>query len=152
MPYEHHRDAFTVSDDPARLDVEAIHDYLAHHSYWAEGIPRDVVARGLEHSLCFGLYDGARQIGLARMITDRATFAYLCDVYVLEEYRGRGLGKWLMDRVMAHPDLQGLRRLQLVTRDAHELYRPLGFAEPTQPGRHMEIVRPGIYKRPATRS
>ncbi len=80
------------------------------------------------------------------MINDRATFAYLCDVYVLEEYRGRGLGKWLMDCVMAHPDLHGLRRLHLVTWDAHELYRPLGFTEPTQPGRHMEIVRPEIYK------
>jgi GNAT superfamily N-acetyltransferase len=144
--HEHHRDAFTVSDDPARLDVEAIHDFLAHHSYWAEGIPREVVARGLEHSLCVGLYDGGRQIGLARMITDRATFAYLCDVYVLEEYRGRGLGKWLMDCVMAHPDLTGLRRLHLVTWDAHELYRPLGFTELSRPERHMEIVRPDIYK------
>lgn len=146
MPYEHHRDTFTVSDDPARLDVEAIHDFLSHHSYWAEGIPHMLVARAVEHSLCFGLYDGTRQIGLARMITDRATFAYLCDVYVLPDYRGRGLGTWLMECVMAHPDLARLRRMHLVTRDAHEVYRPLGFTELSQPGRHMEILRPDVYK------
>ena len=147
MPYEHHHDGFTVSDDPSRLDIDAIHDHLSHHSYWAEGIPREVVARAVANSLCFGLYDGERQIGLAQMITDRATFAYLCNVYVLPDYRGKGLGKWLMRSVMDHPDLAGLRRMHLVTRDAHELYRPLGFTELSQPGRHMEIVRPDIYKK-----
>ena len=146
MPYECHHEGFTVSDDPSRLDVDAIHDYLAHQSYWAEEIPREVVARAVENSLCFGLYDGVRQIGLARMITDRATFAYLCDVYVLPDYQGKGLGKWLMRCVMEHPDLAGLRRMHLVTRDAHELYRPLGFTEPSHPEHHMEIARPGIYK------
>jgi GNAT superfamily N-acetyltransferase len=148
MPYECHQSPFTVSDDPARLDVEAIHDYLAHHSYWAQEIPREVVARAIASSLCFGLYEGARQIGLARMITDRATFAYLCDVYVLPDYQGKGLGKWLMQCVMEHPDLAGHRRMQLVTRDAHELYRPLGFSELSSPERHMELVRPDVYKRP----
>jgi GNAT superfamily N-acetyltransferase len=142
---EHSRESFTVSTDPARMDVDAVHAFLAT-SYWAEGIPRETVERALRGSLCFGLYEGDRQIGLARMVTDRATFAYLCDVYVLPEFRGRGLGTWLMECVMEHPDLQGLRRLSLVTRDAHELYRPFGFTEIQSPGRHMEIVRPGLYK------
>lgn len=143
------RDGFTVSTDPARLDVDAIHAFLTT-AYWCEGIPRETVAKSLARSLCFGLYqedgEGPRQIGLARVITDGATFAYLCDVYVLPEFRGRGLGHWLMEHVMAHPDLQGLRRFSLVTRDAHELYRSFGFTEVQSPGRHMEIVRPGLYK------
>ena len=146
MLHEHHRDGFTVSTDPARLDVDAIHAFLTA-SYWAEGIPRETVERSLRGSLCFGLYEQDVQIGLARVITDGATFAYLCDIYVLAERRGRGLGQWLMECVMAHPDLQGLRRFYLVTRDAHELYRPFGFAEVQDPGRHMEIARPGLYKR-----
>jgi len=141
------RDGFTVSTDPALLDVDAVHAFLTT-SYWAEGIPRETVERALRNSLCFGLYEGCRQIGLARVITDGATFAYLCDVYVLPEMRGRGLGTWLMECVMAHPDLQGLRRFSLVTRDAHELYRPFGFMEIKSPERHMEIVRPGLYKKP----
>ncbi|HEV2853441.1 MAG TPA: GNAT family N-acetyltransferase [Thermoanaerobaculia bacterium] len=141
------RDGFTVSTDPARLDVDAVHAFLTT-SYWAEGIPRETVERSLRNSLCFGLYEGRRQIGLARVITDGSTFAYLCDVYVLPEMRGRGLGTWLMECVMAHPDLQGLRRFYLVTRDAHELYRPFGFTEIQSPERHMEIVRPGLYKKP----
>jgi GNAT superfamily N-acetyltransferase len=146
MIHEHHRDGYTVSTDPERLDVEAVHAFLTA-SYWAEGIPRETVERSLRRSLCFGLYEGGRQIGLARVITDGATFAYLCDVYVLPELRGRGLGRWLMERVMAHPDLQGLRRFHLVTRDAHELYRPFGFDEVQNPGLHLEIARPGLYKR-----
>lgn len=149
MPFERRQDDFTVSTDPDRLDLEAIHAALSRE-YWSIGIPRETVARALRGSLCFGLYvvEGqreGRQIGLARVITDAATFAYLCDVYVLSEFRGRGLGKLLMRTVMDHPDLQGLRRFSLVTRDAHELYRPFGFAEITRPDRHMEIVRPDIY-------
>jgi ribosomal protein S18 acetylase RimI-like enzyme len=142
---EYHRDGFTVSTDPARLDVDAIHAFLTT-AYWCEGIPRETVARSLAGSLCFGLYQGDRQIGLARVITDFTTFAYLCDVYVLPEFRGQSLGHWLMEHVMAHPDLQGLRRFSLVTRDAHELYRPFGFTEVKSPERHMEIVRPGLYR------
>jgi ribosomal protein S18 acetylase RimI-like enzyme len=145
-PIEHQRDGFTVSTDPERLDVDAVHAFLTT-AYWSEGIPRETVARALAHSLCFGLYGERRQIGLARVITDSTTFAYLCDVYVLPEYSRRGLGRWLMECVMAHPDLQGLRRFSLVTRDAHELYRPFGFTEIASPGRHMEIVRPGLYKK-----
>lgn len=145
MLSEHHRDGFTVSTDPARLDVDAVHAFLTT-SYWAEGIPRETVERSLRGSLCFGLYEGDCQAGLARVVTDGATFGYLCDVYVLPELRGRGLGTWLMECVMAHPDLQGLRRFSLVTRDAHELYRPFGFQEIRNPEGHMEIVRPGLYK------
>jgi GNAT superfamily N-acetyltransferase len=149
MSYEHHRDGFTVSTDPARFDLDAIHAFLST-SYWAEGIPRPLLERAIGNSLGFGLYAGnpesERQIGFGRVITDGATFAYLCDVYVLPELRGQGLGAWLMECVMAHPDLQGLRRFSLVTRDAHALYRPLGFTEIESPGRHMEIARPGLYK------
>jgi ribosomal protein S18 acetylase RimI-like enzyme len=145
MSYECHRDGCTVSTDPARFDLDAIHAFLSM-SYWAEGIPRPLLERAIRHSLGFGLYEKERQIGFARVITDGATFAYLCDVYVLPEHRGRGLGKWLMECVMAHPELQGLRRFSLVTRDAHALYRPFGFTEIRSPERHMEIARPGLYK------
>jgi GNAT superfamily N-acetyltransferase len=148
MSFERHRGNFTVSTDPGRLDLGAIHAFLST-SYWAEGIPRETVERALRHSLCFGLYEEeGRQIGFARVITDTATYAYLCDVYVLPEWRGQGLGTWMMEQVMDHPDLQGLRRFSLVTRDAHELYRPFGFTEISNPGRYMEIARPGIYKNP----
>ncbi len=142
---EHRRGPFLVSTDPARLDAPAIHAYL-RISYWAEEIPLDVVRRSLEHSLCFGLYEGSRQIGLARVISDYTTFAYLCDVYVLPERQGQGLGKWLMECVMSHPSLQGLRRLMLATSDAHGLYRRFGFTEPAAPDRLMEITRPGMYR------
>ncbi|HJR63529.1 MAG TPA: GNAT family N-acetyltransferase [Gemmatimonadaceae bacterium] len=141
---EYTRDGLVVSTDPRRLDVDAIHAYLTR-SYWARGIPRALVARSLNHSLCFGLYEGARQIGFARAVTDRATFAYLADVYVLEEYRGRGLGKWLVECAMAHPELQGLRRWVLVTRDAHGLYRELGWSPLGDPSSYMEIRVPNAY-------
>jgi GNAT superfamily N-acetyltransferase len=145
---EWQRDGFVVSTDPERLDVEAIHRFLAS-SYWAAAIPRETVARSLRHSLCFGLYHGSETIGLARVVTDRATFAYLCDVYVLAPWRGRGLARWMMECVMAHPDLQGLRRFNLVTRDAHRLYRPFGFVPPADPGAYLERRDPEVYKRRA---
>ena len=128
------------------MDLEAIHDFLTH-CYWSEGIPRSTVEKAMKHSLCFGLFDGSKQIGLARVISDYATYAYLCDVYVLESYRGRGLGTWLMSCVMKHPDLQGLRRFTLLTRDAHRLYRKFGFAESKNPSRYMEIHDAEVYKR-----
>ena len=138
------REQYSISTDPRRLDIDAVHAYLTR-SFWAEGISRTLVAKAMAHSLCFGLFDGASQVGFARVVTDRATFAYLCDVYVLESHRGHGLGKWLIEAVMAHPDLQGLRRFQLVTRDAHGLYERHGFAAPDDPNRHMEIFRHGMY-------
>jgi len=126
------------------MDLDAVHAYLTR-SYWAEGISKNLVARSIEGSLCFGLLDGSRQIGFARVVSDGATFAWLCDVYVLEEHQGRGLGTWMMRELMMHPDLQGLRRWGLVTRDAHGLYEKVGFAAPANPAGLMEIARPGMY-------
>jgi GNAT superfamily N-acetyltransferase len=146
VPFERRREKFCISTDPDRLDIQAMHAYLSR-SYWAEGIPLEVVTKSVEGSLCFGLFEGSRQIGLARVITDRATFAYLCDVYVLEEYRGQGLGKWLMEAVRSHPDLQNLRRFVLLTRDAHGLYEQFGFTRLGDPSRYMEIADPEVYQR-----
>jgi GNAT superfamily N-acetyltransferase len=140
------RGAFEVSDDPARLDVEAIHAFLSE-SYWAAGIPRDVVERSLRGSLCFGIYQGERQVGFARCVTDRATYAYLADVFVLPSHRGRGLSRWLMECIAAHPDLQDLRRWNLVTRDAHGLYAQHGFVPPRNPERYMEKLDGDVYAR-----
>ena len=140
------RGDYTISTDPARMDLDAIHAYLSQ-SYWAEGVPRAIVERSLLGSLTFGLFHDSSQVGLARVVTDRATFAYLCDVYVLEDHQGRGLGRWLIETVMAHPDLQGLRRFSLVTRDAQDLYSKFGFGALASPDRHMELVRPGLYLR-----
>jgi GNAT superfamily N-acetyltransferase len=136
---------YRITTDLEQLDIDAIHAYLSR-SFWAEGIPKATVAKSIANSLCFGLFDGDNQVGFARVVTDRATYAYLCDVYVLETHRGEGLGKWLIETVMAHPDLQGLRRFQLVTRDAHGLYRRHGFDTPRHPERQMEIFRHGMYK------
>lgn len=140
------RGPFQISTDAARLDLGLIHGALAA-SYWAAGIPRDVVERAIAHSINFGLFQQERQIGFARVITDRATFAYLADVFVLDEFRGRGLGKWLVGAVREHPELQGLRRWMLVTRDAHGLYGPLGFGPLAHPERVMEIHAPSVYHR-----
>jgi GNAT superfamily N-acetyltransferase len=136
---------YEISTDPARLDADAIHAYLSR-SYWAEGIPLAVVERSLAGSLAFGLYHQGKQVGLARVITDRATFAYLCDVYVLEDHRGHGLGEALMEAMHAHPDLQNLRRQVLVTRDAHELYRRFGWSSLARSEGYMEILQPDVYR------
>jgi GNAT superfamily N-acetyltransferase len=137
--------AYRISTDVNAMDVDAIHAYLSR-SYWAQGIPRDVVAKAIAGSLCFGIFENEQQVGFARVTTDRATFAYLCDVYVLEDHRGRGLATWLMEVVVAHPDLQGLRRFLLATRDAHGLYEKFGFVPLARPEIFMEINRPGIYR------
>ena len=147
------RDGLRISTDAARLDVNVIHGYLAR-SYWATGIPREIVERSIHSSLCFGIYEAAgpgsgeseKQIGFARVITDKATFAYLADVFVLEGWRGRGLSKWLLETILAHPDLQGLRRFCLGTRDAQGLYARYGFSNPKDPSRWMEVLRSDVYQ------
>jgi GNAT superfamily N-acetyltransferase len=140
------RGEFTISTDRALLDRDAIHAFLAA-SYWAGGIPRETLDRAIENALCFGIYDGDRQVGFARVVSDFATFAYLADVFVVDSHRGRGLSKWLMEVIMGHPRLQGLRRWSLATRDAHGLYARYGFRRPENPDRLMEIVDPEIYLR-----
>ncbi|HZS06927.1 MAG TPA: GNAT family N-acetyltransferase [Blastocatellia bacterium] len=135
----------SVSTDKSRLDIEVIHRFL-FGSYWAEGVPIEVVRKSVENSLRFGVYDGESQVGFARIISDFATYAYLADVFILESHRGRGLAKLLMKEIMNHPELQGLRRFALATRDAHGLYRQFGFTELRKPESQMEIARPGIYK------
>jgi len=138
------RDEYTISTDPTCLDLRVIHGFLAQ-SYWAEGIPMDVVRRSVDGSLNFGLYHRSRQVGFARVITDRATFAYVGDVFVLDAHRGKGLATWLMQTILAHPDLQGLRRLLLATRDAGRLYAKVGFQPLATPERYMEIHVPRLY-------
>jgi GNAT superfamily N-acetyltransferase len=138
---------YVVSDDPVRLDIAYVHAFLTG-SYWSPGIPCDVVERAIANSLPLGLYGPAgRQAGFARVITDRATYAYVADVFVDEAHRGKGLGKLLMRAVMSHPDLQELRRWSLATRDAHALYRQFGFRDLPHPERFMEIADPDVYKR-----
>ena len=142
---EHRRGEFVISTDRARLDLDQIHKFLTN-CYWAKGIPREVVARSIENSLCFGVYDSeGKQIGFARVVTDFATVAYLGDVFVLESHRGRGLSKWLMECIMRHPSLQNLRRWILLTGDAHGLYSQFGFTAVQAPERYMEIHRPDVY-------
>lgn len=129
--------SYSVSTDQSRLDLETVHGFLKD-SYWAREVPKAVVERSVENSLCFGLYWGDEQVGFARVVTDRATFAYLADVFVVERHRGQGLGKWLMEVVLSHPELQGLRRWMLATADAHELYRRCGFTGLGKPDIFME--------------
>jgi GNAT superfamily N-acetyltransferase len=134
-----------VTTDRSRLDLDMIHGFLTT-SYWAWGIPREMVARSMESSLCFGAFDEGRQVGFARVISDRATFAYICDVFALESHRGNGVGKRLMAAIVSHPELQGLRRWTLFTRDAHGLYRQFGFGSPGHPERLMEAVDSDPYR------
>jgi N-acetylglutamate synthase-like GNAT family acetyltransferase len=138
--------SYEITTDVSRMDVDAIHAYLTR-AYWSVGVPKAIVERAIAHSLCVGvLHDGA-QVGFARMVTDRATFAYLADVYILEAHRRRGLSKRLMETIMAHPDVQGLRRMLLATRDAHGLYAQYGFVPLAAPDRFMERHDPTVYQR-----
>ena len=143
---EHRRGEFLISTSRERLSLDVIHDFLTN-CYWAKGIPREVVARSIEHALCFGIYDkeGA-QVGFARVISDFATIAYIGDVFVLESHRGQGLGKWLMQCITQHPALRNLRRWILATRDAHRLYSQFGFTPVKAPERFMELHNPDVYK------
>ena len=145
MVHEWRRGVYLISTDRDRLDIATIHGFLTT-SYWAAGVPIEVVKRSIEHSLNFGLFQDDRQVGFARVITDYATFAYLSDVFVLEPFRGRGLSKWLMQVIVAHPELQGLRRWMLLTRDAQGLYRQVGYAPLANPERAMERYFPDIYR------
>ncbi len=147
---ESRRGNLLISTDQSRLDIDAIHDFLSH-SYWeTKGMPRESLERAVRGSLCFGIYDGNRQVGFARVVTDGATFAYLCDDYVLESHRGQGLGKWLMQSVFDHPDLQALHRWVVVTRDSR-LYEKFGFTPVKEPATYLEIVEPfGRQPEPAT--
>ncbi|HYB02564.1 MAG TPA: GNAT family N-acetyltransferase [Ktedonobacteraceae bacterium] len=145
MIQEWQQGEYLISTDKHLLDIPAIHCFL-EASYWAEGIPFETVKKSIDHSLSFGLYTQGKQIGFARVITDYATYAYIGDVYILEDFRGQGLSKWLMRVIADHPELQGLRRWILLTRDAHELYRKTGFTAPRNPERYMEKANPNIYK------
>lgn len=133
---------FIISTDQTLLDFETIYRFLDLYSYWAKGIPPETMRAALANSLCFGVYHDKEQVGLARIVTDKATFAYLCDVFILPAYRGNGLSKWLIQTVRAHPDLQGLRRWLLATADAHGLYAQFGFTRIAKPELFMEIVTP----------
>jgi GNAT superfamily N-acetyltransferase len=147
MPYHARRTGDTeVTTDPSLLNIDMIHGFLSR-SYWAECIPREIVERSIRGSICFGAYRDGAQIGFARVISDGATFAYIADVFVLEPFRGKGVGKLLMQCIMSHPDLEGLRRWSLLTRDAHGLYRQSGFNVPVHPERYMEISNPDIYRK-----
>jgi GNAT superfamily N-acetyltransferase len=125
--YSAQKGEFLISTDPSLLSIDTIYYFLSNDSYWAKGVPREVVEKSIANSLCFGLYHSNKQIGFARLVTDKATFAYLADVFILEEYRGKGLSRWLVETIQAHPELQGLRRWMLGTRDAHGLYEKMGW-------------------------
>ena len=140
-------DGYTVSSDRDKLDVSMVHGYLSTQAYWCLNIPFQVVKRSMENSLCFGVYHGDRQVGFARVISDYATIAYLGDVFIIPEYRGQGLSKRLMETIMAHPDLQGLRRWILLTGDAHGLYRQFGWKPVADPDLYMELANPKVYGR-----
>jgi GNAT superfamily N-acetyltransferase len=144
---EYRRGKFLLSTDPAQLDISLIHGFLTK-SYWAKGISLEVVARSIENSLCFGIYANGKQVGFARVISDFATYAYIGDVFVLESFRGHGLGKWMMESITRHPRLEGLRRWTLLTRDAHGLYSQFGFRPLKSPDRYMELHNPDVYQAP----
>ncbi len=145
MIYEASRNGYLISTDPAKIDVELVHRYLGESSYWAKNIPEEVVRTSIENSVCFGIYENGRQLGFARVVTDKATFGYLADVFVVETSRGLGLSKWLMDTILAHPELQGFRRWVLATADAHSLYARSGFRPLARPERWMELHNPNVY-------
>ena len=143
-PIEVTHGEYVVSTDRARIDVPAVHAFLSG-SYWSAGIPEETLRRAIAGAICFGIYRGEEQVGFARVITDRATYAYLSDVFIMKAHRGRGLSKLLMAVILGHPSLQGLRRFSLTTRDAHALYAQFGFEVVKNPDRQMEILRPDIY-------
>jgi len=140
QPREFFQDEYVISTDPARLDLAWTHDYLTNDAYWAQGISYSVFEKSTENALCFGVYHQAAQVGFGRVISDFATFAYLADVFISEKYRGKGLGKWLVECIIGYPELQGLRRWMLLTSDAHGLYERYGFMPVRHPGNVLEKV------------
>ncbi|HSZ84999.1 MAG TPA: GNAT family N-acetyltransferase [Puia sp.] len=142
-----YKENFIISDEKEKLNAEYIHDYLSKKSYWAENIPLETVKKSIDGSICFGMCQNEKQIGFARVVTDKATFGYLADVFIDEDYRGKGLSKWMMEIIMAYPELQGLRRWMLGTRDAHELYSKFGFEPLENPNRVMHIYNADVYKK-----
>jgi len=147
---EYYRERYSVSTDKSRLDVDAIHAYLANESYWSPGIPRSVVNRAIENSLCFGVYSGDAQAGFARVVSDFSSFAYLMDVFVLTPYRRRGLGKWLVECILDYPELKYVRSWMLSTWDAHELYSRYGFTPLANPEFVMVRRNPDVFVQIAT--
>jgi GNAT superfamily N-acetyltransferase len=146
MEYIRQIGEYNLSTDKSRLDITILHRFLAEESYWAKDIPLQTVERIVEHSLCFGLFHGDTFIGFARMITDITSYAYLADVFILQEHRGKGLSKWMMQCILEHPDLQGLRRIMLATRDAHGLYAQFGFKPLETPESFMQLHQPDVYR------
>jgi GNAT superfamily N-acetyltransferase len=144
---DYQRGEFVISTEKSRLDIEVIHRFL-DTSYWAAGRSAETISRSIEHSVSFGIYKGDQQVGFARVITDYATFAWIADVFILDAFQGQGLGKWLMEVIIAHPELQGFRRWVLATKDAHEMYRRFGFVELKRPERWMERHDPNTQERP----
>ena len=142
-----YKEKFIISDEKNKLQPEYIHDYLSNKSYWAKNIPLETVKKSIEGSICFGMYQNEKQIGFARVVTDKATFGYLADVFIDENYRGKGLSKWLMEVIMIYPELQGLRRWMLGTKDAHSLYAKFGFEPLENPMRVMHIYNADVYKK-----
>ena len=138
----------TISCDPSDIDLDVVHGFLSHDAYWCRNVPRELLAKAIANSLCFSAFDDGRQVGFARVVSDRATFAYLCDVFVLPDARGKGVSKAMMQAIDVHPDLQGLRRFLLATADAHGLYAQFGFEPITRPERFMERYRPDVYQQP----
>jgi GNAT superfamily N-acetyltransferase len=142
-----YQNEFCISTDKTKLDIDSIHQFLSTKAYWCLNIPRATVQTAIQHSLCFGVYQNRKQIGFARVISDFSTIAYLGDVYILEEYRGNGLSKWLLETVMQYPDLQGLRRWILLTGDAHSLYRQFGWTDLADPSKWMELHNKNVYSK-----
>lgn len=142
-----YKNSFCISTNKSKLDLNSIHDFLSTKAYWCLNIPKEKVQTAIQNSLCFGVYEAERQVGFARVITDFSTIAYLGDVYILEEYRGKGLSKWLMETIMNHEDLQGLRRWILLTGDAHELYRQFGWNNIADASKWMELHNANVYSK-----
>lgn len=145
MSIHEERNGYELSTDKSQLDTDRIHHYLSQESYWAKGIPKFIVTKSIQHSWCVGIYKNKEQIAFARVVTDYATFAYICDVYVEEAHRGKGLSKWMMEVIMQYRELHQIRRWTLATRDAHGLYKQFGFREPDNACNNLEIRKDDFY-------